>query len=234
MAETGILTGQYVRIELPTASPGDRMVAQLIDWFVQLAYLVLLFFIDEEANGLPQRVLFILLAPIFLYPLLCEVLNHGQSFGKWVRGLRVVMRDGATPTLSAYLLRWLFIIVDGPMMAYMGLLVIALTRNHQRIGDLVAGTVVVKLNTYSRMKVSLDEFEQFSADYRPRYAAAAELSLEQANTISRTLQSFHDERIGQISQKVQQLLGVKKQEPHDYDFLRRIERDYQYYALEEV
>jgi len=234
MAETGILTGQYVRIAHPTASVGDRMVAQLIDWTLQLAYLLLIFLNASDLEFLPikARIALVLLVP--LYPLLCEVLNHGQTLGKWARGMRVVMRDGSTPTLSAYLIRWLLVAVDGPAMAYLGLLVIALTRNHQRLGDLAAGTVVVKLNTWKNLKVSLDDFQHLSAGYQPHYAAAADLSLEQVAVISRTLDSMRSDSIGLLAQKVQQMLDIRKKETHDYEFLRHIVQDYQYYALEAV
>jgi uncharacterized RDD family membrane protein YckC len=150
---SAILTGQYVKIEQPTASPGDRMVAQLIDWVLQVAYLTLAV---TQFRGLsPENFILLVILPIIAYPLLAEVLGQGQTIGKWVRGIRVVMADGSTPTLSAYLLRWLLIIVDGPMMSYLGILVIALTQRHQRIGDMAAGTVVVRLGTWKKLKVSL-------------------------------------------------------------------------------
>ena len=38
MAEKSIVTGQYVRIKQTPASVGERMLAQIIDWVVQAAY----------------------------------------------------------------------------------------------------------------------------------------------------------------------------------------------------
>ena len=66
---------------------------------------------------------------------------------------------------------------------------------------------------------------------------AADLSLEQIEIITRTVNTPRKDftaRVIQLSQKVQQKLCVQRQEPTDIDFLRRILRDYQYYALEEI
>ncbi|MBQ3754064.1 MAG: hypothetical protein II864_11080 [Prevotella sp.] len=60
------------------------------------------------------------------------------------------------------------------------------------------------------------------------------ISLEQVDIIRRAIDSEQPERINRLSQKVQQLLGVSRRESGDEFFLRRIVRDYQYYALEEI
>ena len=60
------------------------------------------------------------------------------------------------------------------------------------------------------------------------------ISLEQVDIIRRAIDSEQPERISQLSQKVQQLLGVSCRESNDEFFLRRVVRDYRYYALEEV
>jgi uncharacterized RDD family membrane protein YckC len=237
MAEKGILTGQYVRIRQAAASVGDRMLAQLIDWVLELAYAAFMIWVFSKLNAEPLTVFFVLVFPLLVYPLCCEVFNQGQSVGKMIMKTRVVMADGSVPSLSAYLLRWLLIIVDGPLMAYMGIVVIAATRHHQRIGDLAAGTMVVKLQSYTKIQVSLDEFDYVNENYKPHYPQAADLSLEQLNVISRALAASEakggEQRIEQLSLKVQQLLGVTPREQQAEAFLARIVRDYQYYALED-
>jgi len=113
-------------------------------------------------------------------------------------------------------------------------LVMILNRNNQRLGDMAAGTLVVKLRSYSKIQVSLDEYDYLTEGYRPSYPQASDLSLEQVDIIARTLDTNQPERITQLSLKVQQLLSVTRREPSDESFLRRIVRDYQYYALEEI
>jgi uncharacterized RDD family membrane protein YckC len=236
MAEKSIVTGQYVRIRQTPASVGERMLAQLIDWVIQFAYLTMWWILTTKMGvelGTLAIILLILL-PVFFYCPLCEILSGGQTFGKRLVKLRVIMADGTLPSPAAYLLRWLMMIADGPLLGYIGVLVMILNRNNQRFGDMAAGTLVVKLQSYSKIQVSLDEYDYLTEGYRPSYPQAADLSLEQADIIRRTVESDQPERISQLSQKVQQLLGVTRRESEDEFFLRRIIRDYQYYALEEI
>ena len=232
MAEKNIVTGQYVRIHQTPASVGERMLAQIIDWVIQLGYIVLWVYISPHLSTL-QAILLVVL-PVMFYCPLCEMLTGGQTLGKRLVKLRVIMADGTLPSVSAYLLRWLLMIADGPTLGCIGVLVMILNRNNQRFGDMAAGTLVVKLQSYSKIQVSLDEYDYLTEGYRPTYPQASDLSLEQIDVITRALDSEQPERITQLSQKVQQLLSITRREPSDDSFLRRILRDYQYYALEEI
>ena len=237
MSDSAVLTGQYVRIQQTPASIGDRIFAQLIDWLVLLAYLMLIIWLYDATNFNNTLFAILLSFPLLFYSLLFEIFNQGQSLGKMVMKTRVVKADGTTPTLGAYLLRWLIFIVDGPLLGYMGILVIAITKNHQRLGDLAAGTMVIKLLRYKKIQISLDEYDYLGKNYKPRYPKASDLSLDQIDIITRTLDIKGDlfsERIAALSKKVQQKLDIQRQESSDYEFLQRILRDYQYYALEEI
>lgn len=232
MAEKNIVTGQYVRIRQTPASVGERMLAQVIDWVIQLGYVALWAYIGPNFSTL--QVILIVILPVLFYCPLCEMFTGGQTVGKWIVKLRVIMADGTLPSLSAFLLRWLLMIADGPTLGCIGVLVMILNRNNQRFGDMAAGTLVVKLQSYSKIQVSLDDYDYLTEGYRPSYPQASDLSLEQIDVITRALDSEQPERIAQLSQKVQQLLAITRREPSDESFLRRILRDYQYYALEEI
>ena len=208
------------------------MLAQVIDWVIQLGYVALWAYIGPNFSTL--QVILIVILPVLFYCPLCEMFTGGQTVGKWIVKLRVIMADGTLPSLSAFLLRWLLMIADGPTLGCIGVLVMILNRNNQRFGDMAAGTLVVKLQSYSKIQVSLDEYDYLTEGYRPSYPQASDLSLEQIDVITRALDSEQPERITQLSQKVQQLLAITRREPSDESFLRRILRDYQYYALEEI
>lgn len=237
MAQSGIVTGQYVHIQQATASIGDRILAQIIDWLVMLAYIAFSFWLLVEIDADGEFFFFFETLPILFYTLCMEVFNHGQSIGKMVMKTRVVKMDGSTPTLGAYIMRWLLYIIDGPGMSFLGVLVILLTKNNQRLGDLAAGTVVIKIRNYRKIQVNIDEFDYLTKNYTPHYPQAADLSLEQIEIITRTVSTPRKDftaRVVQLSQKVQQKLNISRKEPTDVDFLRRILRDYKYYALEEI
>ena len=208
MAESTIITGQFVRISQTPASIGERLLALV---FLCLVYL-----------------------PVLLYSFLCEMFNHGQSFGKRLMNIRVVKSDGSTPSISAYLLRWLLFIIDGPGTGGLGLLVVLLTKNSQRLGDLAAGTMVIKEKNYRKIHVSLDDLTK---NYHPTYPQSADLSLEQVNVITRTLESGEKDRVRRVTllaKKVQEILSVTPRENNQEKFLQTVLRDYQYYALEEI
>ena len=238
MAESGIITGQYVRIQPTVASVGDRIFGQIIDWIVLLSYLLLAIWIGVEANIKSDWYLIIAvgLVPLF-YTLLCEIFNQGQSVGKMLMKTQVVKLDGSRPTLGAFLMRWLLFMIDGPLTSYMGLIVMVLTRNNQRLGDMAAGTIVIKKLKYKKIQISLDEYDYLQKNYTPRYPQAADLSLEQIDIITSTLsvnQTDFQQRTKALADKVREKLNIERKETDDAAFLHRIVRDYQYYALEEI
>ena len=246
MADTSIITEQFVRIDQTPASVGERIGAQLIDWLILFVY----FFAAEFLVAIAGRVMtvagdtmqtvfialeFILLfLPILFYSLFCEIFNHGQSLGKKVLRIRVVKVDGSVPGLGAYLLRWVLCLVDLP--SGIGVLVMLLNKHTQRIGDLAAGTMVIKQKNYHKIQVSLDEYDYLTKGYRPTYSKASDLSLEQVDVIARTLKRGYcdrDERIKQLALKVKESLDITSNNVADEKFLSIVMRDYQYYALED-
>src|SRR5436190_12628521 len=91
-----VITANNVEIEYEVAGIGDRAVATLIDWLIMIAYGFLVFLVLENSSlgNNPSMILQIsLYLPIFLYHLLCELLLDGQSFGKKVRKIKVIMLD---------------------------------------------------------------------------------------------------------------------------------------------
>lgn len=62
---------------------------------------------------------------------------------RWL-GLRVVTEHGEVPELRSYMIRWLMAIVDGYFFGMVGALAIAFSPKHQRFGDMVARTLVVR------------------------------------------------------------------------------------------
>ena len=238
MAESGIITGQYVRIQPTVASVGDRIFAQLIDWLVIIVYMVLLLWIDATLKTSDSVIMYVLLIlPPMFYTLLCEIFNQGRSLGKMVMKMRVIKQDGTSPSLGSYLMRWMLYLIDGPLTSFAGLVIMILTRDNQRLGDLAAGTVVIKQQKYKKIQISLDEYDYLAKNYTPRYPQAADLALEQIDIITRAINTRSDDfaqRLSLLAKKVQQKLNIEKKEANDLAFLQRIVRDYQYYALEEI
>lgn len=239
MANTTIITGQYVQINQTPASVGERIIARLIDMAIIILYLLAIFSFAKNVPTLPvYQACFFLIAilPVLCYSLLFEVFNHGQSIGKMIMNIRVVMADGSSPTFGAYLLRWLLYLIDFTITGGLGLIFILMTKKSQRIGDLAAGTMVIKQNDYRKIKVSLDEYSHLEANYHPVFPQAGDLSLEQINVIEKALSVDGKERynyISQLSGKIKGLLGINTQ-MSDEKFLETLVKDYQYYAYVDI
>lgn len=245
MATSSILTGQFVRINQTPASIGERLLAQVIDWAIQGAYFSGLIYVytkflnDMLGFSDTLQVCFIvfgLILPTIFYGLLFELFGNGQTIGKRLMKMRVVKTDGSMPGIGSYLMRWIFMLIDGPLLSGLGVLVMVINKDNRRFGDLAAGTLVIKQGTYRRLQVSLEEFEPFSRNYRPAYPAAENLSLEQVSLIDQTLRlKENDQRIHALAEQVKHTLGIEQvHESDDVSFLWHVKRDYQYYALEEI
>ena len=182
MAESTIITGQFVRISQTPASIGERLIALAIDYillgFYVFSTLALFSRIHLPSDFTMLFFFAIVYLPVLLYAFLCEMFNQGQSFGKRLMNIRVVKADGSTPGIGSYLLRWLLFPIDGPVTGGLGLLVVLLTKNSQRMGDLAAGTMVIKEKNYRKIHVSLDEFDYLTKDYRPTYPQASDVDAE--------------------------------------------------------
>ena len=235
---SSIITGQYVRIDQTPASVGERLLALAIDDVLIILFIIGLIKLNVAVGLMSDMWLFLsCLFVIGFYSLLCEVFNNGQSVGKRLMHLRVVQTDGSEPTIGSYLLRWLLYPVDVGFSGGIGLVCVLVTKNRQRLGDLAAGTMVIKERDYRRLHVSLDEFSYLTDDYRPTYPQAADLSLEQVDVITRTLYTYNKERarrIERLSRKVVDALRLPAGTQPGEELLQTLVRDYQYYALEEV
>lgn len=164
-----ILPDEFLNIDTPEnvafgyeiAGIGSRFLAALVDTililifqviiFLTLFFMAALFFdalLDEENAAFAWLLAFMgLLSFAFLwgYYIFFELLWNGQSPGKrWV-GLRVIRTDGTPITLTESIIRNLVRLVDF-LPAYYGLGVVVMFINEQsrRLGDLAAGTLVVR------------------------------------------------------------------------------------------
>jgi uncharacterized RDD family membrane protein YckC len=144
-----IATPEGVSLELPLAGVGSRFVALLVDSLLQiLAFVGLaLLLLAVGAGGFTGDAVLAVaaFALVFVYPVAFELGAAGRTPGKRWSGLRVVCDDGAAITFRASALRNLVRLVDAiPGFYFVGAVAIFASRNNQRLGDLVAGTIVVR------------------------------------------------------------------------------------------
>ena len=140
-----VVTPEGVALHLPTAGPVPRALAWAIDLVIRLGVVAVagtaLGLLGAMGQGLSLVLLFVV---FWAYPILFEALWNGRTPGKRAMSLRVVAADGAPvgwlPAITRNLLRT----VDMLPFGYATGLVASLADVHgRRLGDMVAGTVVV-------------------------------------------------------------------------------------------
>ena len=154
--QLSIETPELVGIDLPVAGIGSRFVALLVDYVIWFLAAILILFlialIDPSLShfsklGEKWAVAIFILIPFLLfwgYFTLFEAFWNGRTPGKRLAKIRVIQRSGRGIGLFESMTRNLLRIVDQFPLVYMvGAISIFLTRDHQRLGDLAAGTLVV-------------------------------------------------------------------------------------------
>jgi uncharacterized RDD family membrane protein YckC len=144
-----IATPEGVSLELSLAGVGSRFVALLVDTLLQtlafVAVIVLLVVAGADGFAVFAVTGVTLFALLFVYPVAFELAAAGRTPGKRWSSLRVVCDDGSRVTFRASALRNLVRLVDAlPGMYLVGAVAIFATRRNQRLGDLAAGTIVVR------------------------------------------------------------------------------------------
>lgn len=159
-----IQTPESVDLAYEPVGLGSRFLAALVDGLIQALGVILILLLmvgigfvsgmAEAALGwnwdltgnIAIAILLVLLGLLFgLYKMLFEALWNGQTPGKRVAGIRVVRTNGLPVTFLQVLIRNLMRIVDYlPWYYALGALCVIFTQRHQRLGDLAAGTVVVR------------------------------------------------------------------------------------------
>jgi uncharacterized RDD family membrane protein YckC len=147
-------TPEGLSIEVTLAGLGSRFGAALVDVVIQgVLLLILLLALTMAGSTLSGDLSVFLmgvgalaLALIVLgYYIVFEALNGGRTPGKAVFGIRVASVDGAPVGLGAVSLRTLMRLVDFLPAAYaVGAIAIVTNSRNQRLGDMVANTVVIR------------------------------------------------------------------------------------------
>lgn len=145
-----IPTPEGVELELVLAGVGSRLVATLADFVVKGVILLALFIVGDALGGDDGGfVVALLIVGSFLvwfgYDVAFETLASGRTPGKRAAGLRVVRLGGEPVGFLASAVRNLLRLVDSlPGIYAVGAVCILFSRRNQRLGDLAAGTLVVR------------------------------------------------------------------------------------------
>ena len=235
-----IKTVQNIDIDYEVAGLGERMVGRVIDYSLYIAVYFIYYWIAGNVTHksvlmnftLPEILYFTFYA---FYDIVAETFFNGQSLGKFIMKIKVISIDGGRPSFGQYLLRYIFRMVDFVFTIGAGaILSIALTEKNQRIGDVIAGTTLIK--TKSAKQFQDLEAIDIEETYQPVFFEATNLSDHDIALITEVMAHFYKTAditlVNNIAKKVQVLLHLNPPEDgNNYKFLKTLLKDYNHLSV---
>jgi uncharacterized RDD family membrane protein YckC len=260
MSTTFINTAYNVHVEFPLASIGKRLLAWVIDVFIRILYVVVVGGIVDAFNlsvnvDLALDMLLVSL-PLLTYYLWQELLFNGRTVGKMALNIRVISLEGYKPTPAQIMNRWLFRLFDtaiftGVLLGFMlqgytwvllffalnivSLVLLLRSDKTQRLGDIVANTIVVDIKQQTALTDTL--YVELDKGYEPKYPQVTKLNDRDISIIKDMLKGFYN--TGNVNiihmsyHKVVNALGVTPTENAPEQFFERVVADYNYYTTKE-
>lgn len=154
--QTGNTGSNQENLSIPIASTNEpfsplqyqgfivRGLANIIDQILVIVPLVAIASLTKTGSANSEAYMTIGGVLFFVYLIVAEAV-WGQTFGKKLFGIRVMMQDGRKCTVMGAVLRNVFRLIDVIFGGYLlAIIVMTLTPKRQRVGDLIAKTVVIK------------------------------------------------------------------------------------------
>lgn len=236
-----ITTTQNVTIEYQLATMRERALAWVLDLLIVIfGYIMLLQLVRLIFGALMDMgwMMFWGVMPVlifFLYHIIWEIMNGGQTPGKMLMHIRVARLDGKDPEWSDVVLRSVLQLVDSLFcFGIIGALLIKTTAKCQRLGDMAANTTVIKLQQ-DGWRFRLEDILSISTldNYKPSYPEVRNLSEQDMifvkNVLSRQ-QRFpnraHEEVVEDLVTHLMPILGIQSRPNNRLEFLRTLLKDY--------
>jgi uncharacterized RDD family membrane protein YckC len=245
-------TGFNIEIDFPISPFYRRMFAYCMDALVLLLYWILS---NKILEALPIRsmegnqwIWVLRRLPVLLYYPILEILTNGQTIGKKIMGIRVITLEGGQASISQYLLRWMFRTADFPIwifyaiwsaelpwyssiFVFSGIACVIISDKSQRIGDIVAGTIVI----FTRSKTSWQDtvFTEVEDGYQPRYPQVMQMSDKDLNSLKMIIETVKKNNNHELAFRISERIKGKLNIQGDQDalaFLETLLKDYNYYS----
>lgn len=200
----------------------------------------------------------LLFFPALFYSLWTEYLFNGQTFGKMICKIRVVKINGYHAGFTEYFTRWAFRLVDfwtgiflilfmipvfgeetagilGILMLFMSgfvaFFLIIRSKKSQRLGDVVAGTTVLKLKEKHSIDITI--LEEVKDTYIPRYSQVMRLTDNDARIIKDTFVIARKNKdlvtLKRLRNRLETVMDVQS-EQGDSEFIDTVMKDFNYYT----
>ncbi len=234
-------TSQFVTIDYELAPTIYRVLASIIDYAALLLYIVIVSAIfklkifEWLIYGITLSELLLVYLPYMFYSPIMEYLTNGCSLGKYALGIRVVKANGEPAGLREYFTRWIFRFVDIWIggLGFLAILLSSTSERRQRLGDLIADTVLIKVRDTQRYALQDILNIKSSDNHVVTYPSVTRFSDEDMlflkNVILRvTKYPNEDNKILAIdlAGETSRLIGLPEIPQKKMEFLRTVLQDY--------
>ncbi len=233
-----INTAQNVKIDYELAGIRHRIFAFLIDFLLMCAMLIIAIAVFDFVFINIHELVIELIAFIILsfYSLFSEILFKGQSLGKKAMGIKIIKINGAELEFYDLFCRWSTRLIDIYLsLGGIAFFLISSNKNGQRIGDIIAGTCVIKtLNTYQFTLNDIEKLNQrFIETDKLKYPFVKRLSEQDVLLIKKLLfrlkkynNQAHQTALDKMILKVASLLEVSEIPEDKEKFLNQVISEY--------
>ncbi|WP_207434164.1 RDD family protein [Sabulibacter ruber] len=228
-----IKTTQNVEVEYPIASIGDRILAYLIDSVVLGGWILVCFFAiaflvsSSPGNTVLTVILGVIAAiPFLFYHPICEIFLNGQSIGKRAKDIKVIKLNGQSPSVGDYLLRWLLRILDITFYGLVAIVTIAVNGKGQRLGDLAAGTCVIRTTAVKRRNPFQVKLEEDYVIVFPEVSVLSDKDMALIRKLlAKAIEHKNEVLLTRIATRAKEVMGVQP-DITDREFLKTVIKDY--------
>ncbi len=253
MLQVKLDTGFNIEVEFTISPFHKRLIAWVIDLMTCWLYIKIVSLIVQTQSFFvwtdtwDVKVILVSL-PVLVYHLICEIAFNGLRLGKMAMNIKVITAEGGQPTIGQYLIRWVFRLIDFPYwipfaiifgqlpwwtlpLTVAGLISIIFTQKSQRLGDIVAGTILIDLKNSTSWQDTV--FTEIESTYQPKYPQVMQLSDRDINTLKSIIQSVKKKNDYELSMKIADRIKSKLKidgEQDSLNFLQTLLKDYNYYS----
>lgn len=258
MDKLTLKTDHNVVVQVELAPLSTRLGAVFVDLVIMVIYVVFMTYIidaifvhDFQKGEAMYQFWFaffycIVYLPFILYSPICEYFTKGQTIGKMIFNLRVVKSNGENADFKSYFLRWLFRPIElyiltlgqlGVILFLAGAIIdsifVTVSNNSQRLGDVMANTVVVHKNPTKRYSIKDVLAIKTQEDYIPVYPEVVQFSDEDMLLVKTTLNRLKKHPTDstkllaiELAEKIAHKLGLDLPQKGRQKFLNQILQDY--------
>ena len=237
MKNVSIITTNNIAIEYELATIMQRFLASLIDGLIILGWYLICALIVSSMRSYESMEMWIILLflPVFLfYNFVQEAFLGGRSVGKRAMGIKVISMSGENPSLSECSIRWAMRMVDIFFsLGGVAVMVASSSEKSQRVGDIMANTVVISLKPSNSFSVSDILSIKKNDNYEATYPAVTQFTDDDMLLVKNTLDRLkkypndkHKEVAKELVVKVAEKLNIAPPEKKKVAFLKNVLQDY--------